>query len=76
MVHGGLIPAYVRESVRIAEEERPGPSLLELPEDVAREQVLPLLCCMLRPVIALRIVVSACLTKELAEQQSAFTGRR
>jgi acetolactate synthase-1/2/3 large subunit len=39
VVHGGLIPAYVRESIRVAEEERPGPSLLELPEDVAREEV-------------------------------------
>ena len=38
VVHGGLIPAYVREGFRIAEEERPGPSLLELPEDVAREE--------------------------------------
>ena len=54
VVHGGLIPAYVRESIRIAEEERPGPSLLELPEDVAREKVhlRPLRphCCMSRRV--------------------------
>ena len=39
LVHGGLIPAYVREAMRRAEEERPGPSHLELPEDVARETV-------------------------------------
>lgn len=39
IVNGGLIPSYVREAVRRAEEERPGPCHLELPEDVARETV-------------------------------------
>lgn len=39
LVHGGLVPAYVREAVRRAEEERPGPTHLELPEDVARQTV-------------------------------------
>ena len=33
------MPAYVREAVREAEEERPGPAHLELPEDVAGEEV-------------------------------------
>lgn len=32
------MPAYVREAVRRAEEERPGTSHIELPEDVARQQ--------------------------------------
>ena len=32
------IPAVVREAFRIAEEERPGPVHLELPEDVAGEE--------------------------------------
>ncbi len=37
IVHGNTIPALVRESFRIAEEERPGAVLLELPEDIAAE---------------------------------------
>ncbi|MBF0357222.1 MAG: acetolactate synthase large subunit [Magnetococcales bacterium] len=45
IVHGNTIPALVREAFRIAEEERPGAVLLELPEDIAAEdtdaQVLP-----------------------------------
>lgn len=32
------IPALVREAFRIAEEERPGPVHLELPEDIAAEE--------------------------------------
>ena len=38
LVDGGLVPAYVREAVRRAEEERPGASHIELPEDVAHQQ--------------------------------------
>ncbi len=37
IVHGNAIPALVRESFRVAEEERPGAVLLELPEDIAAE---------------------------------------
>ena len=37
IVHGNTIPALVREAFRIAEEERPGSVLLELPEDIADE---------------------------------------
>ena len=37
IVSGDNIPAYVRESFRQAEEERPGATHLELPEDIARE---------------------------------------
>jgi acetolactate synthase-1/2/3 large subunit len=33
-----MIPAMVREAFRVASEERPGPVLLELPEDVAAEE--------------------------------------
>ena len=33
------IPALVRDAFRIAEEERPGPVHLELPEDIAGEEV-------------------------------------
>ncbi|MBC8056881.1 MAG: acetolactate synthase large subunit [Rhizobiales bacterium] len=33
----GTIPTRVREAFRVAQEERPGPVLLELPEDIAAE---------------------------------------
>jgi hypothetical protein len=39
LVHGGLVPSYVREAMRRANEERPGTCHIELPEDVARELV-------------------------------------
>ncbi|KIC09270.1 acetolactate synthase [Leisingera sp. ANG-M1] len=37
IVHGNTIPALIREAFRVAEEERPGAVLLELPEDIAAE---------------------------------------
>lgn len=37
IVNGNSIPTLVREAFRIAEEERPGAVLLELPEDIAAE---------------------------------------
>jgi acetolactate synthase I/II/III large subunit len=37
IVSPAMIPTLVRDSFRVAEEERPGPVLLELPEDIARE---------------------------------------
>ena len=37
IVHGNSIPTLVREAFRVAEEERPGTVLLELPEDIAVE---------------------------------------
>src|SRR3984893_7879282 len=33
-----MIPTLVREAFRVAEEERPGPVHLELPEDIAAEE--------------------------------------
>jgi acetolactate synthase-1/2/3 large subunit len=39
IVHGANIPSAVREAIRIAEEERPGAVLLEVPEDIAAEKV-------------------------------------
>src|ERR671938_1344510 len=41
IVSAPSIPAIVREAFRTAMEERPGPVLLELPEDVAGEAVEP-----------------------------------
>lgn len=38
IVSPGSIPTLVRDAFRIAMEERPGPVLLELPEDVAGEE--------------------------------------
>ena len=39
IVSPGTIPTIVREAFRIAQQERPGPVLLELPEDIAGEIV-------------------------------------
>ncbi len=39
IVSAGSIPTIVREAFRIAQQERPGPVLLELPEDIASESV-------------------------------------
>lgn len=37
IVSPATIPALVREAFRVAQQERPGPVLLELPEDIASE---------------------------------------
>src|SRR3712207_1156147 len=39
IVSGATIPTLVRDAFRVAQEERPGPVHLELPEDVAGEEV-------------------------------------
>ncbi len=39
IVSTATIPTIMREAFRVAQQERPGPVHLELPEDVAREQV-------------------------------------
>ena len=41
IVSPGSIPTIVRDAFRIAMEERPGPVLLELPEDIAGEETHP-----------------------------------
>src|ERR1700761_5979837 len=38
IVSPAMIPTLVREAFRVAEEERPGPVHLELPEDIAAEE--------------------------------------
>jgi acetolactate synthase-1/2/3 large subunit len=38
LVSTGTIPTLVREAFRVAQDERPGPVLLELPEDIAAEE--------------------------------------
>ncbi|MCK2169398.1 thiamine pyrophosphate-binding protein, partial [Thalassospira xiamenensis] len=37
VVSGDTIPARIREAFRLSQEERPGATHLELPEDIARE---------------------------------------
>ncbi len=39
VTHGAHIPAIVREAFRLSQEERPGAVHIELPEDIAEEQV-------------------------------------
>ncbi|MGJ8516959.1 acetolactate synthase large subunit [Carnimonas bestiolae] len=39
IVSGQTIPTLIRDAFRVATEERPGPVHLELPEDIAREEV-------------------------------------
>ncbi|AYG62096.1 acetolactate synthase large subunit [Rhizobium jaguaris] len=41
IVSPSIIPTLVREAFRIAQEERPGPVHLELPEDIAAEESAP-----------------------------------
>ena len=40
IVSGAAIPAAIREAFRLAEEERPGAIHLELPEDIAAEEII------------------------------------
>ena len=40
IVNGTRIPSLVREGFRLAQEERPGAVLLELPEDIAEEETI------------------------------------
>lgn len=40
IVNGNRIPSLVREGFRLAQEERPGAVLLELPEDIAEEETV------------------------------------
>ena len=50
IVGAATIPTVVREAFRVAMEERPGPVLLELPEDVAGEEAPDLLPIPLHPI--------------------------
>jgi acetolactate synthase-1/2/3 large subunit len=62
IVSGGIIPSRVREAMRLAEEERPGATHLELPEDIAREETSePLLSASLvrRPIAEEKSICAA-----------------
>lgn len=39
ITHGAHIPSIIREAFRTAQEERPGTVHIELPEDIAREEI-------------------------------------
>ena len=50
IVSTATIPTLVRDAFRIAAQERPGPVLLELPEDIAREEAEPVAMVPLHPI--------------------------
>jgi acetolactate synthase I/II/III large subunit len=50
IVSTATIPAIVREAFRVAQQERPGPIHLELPEDIAGEQAPDLPCIPPHPI--------------------------
>ncbi|KJC45050.1 acetolactate synthase [Bradyrhizobium sp. LTSP885] len=50
IVSAATIPTLVRDAFRLATQERPGPVLLELPEDIAREEAEPLAMIPLHPI--------------------------
>ena len=59
IVSGEMVPARVREAFRVAQQERPGATHLELPEDIARESTdAPLVAASLsrRPVAEVKAV--------------------
>jgi acetolactate synthase I/II/III large subunit len=50
IVSTATIPTLVRDAFRIASEERPGPVLLELPEDIAGEESEPVATVPIHPI--------------------------
>jgi acetolactate synthase-1/2/3 large subunit len=50
IVSASSIPTLVRDAFRVAMEERPGPVLLELPEDIAGDEVEPVPMVPIHPI--------------------------
>ncbi|WP_338691130.1 acetolactate synthase large subunit [Bradyrhizobium sp. 26S5] len=50
IVSAASIPTLVRDAFRVAMEERPGPVLLELPEDIAGDEVQPVPMVPIHPI--------------------------
>jgi acetolactate synthase-1/2/3 large subunit len=65
IVSAPSIPTIVREAFRVAQEERPGPVHLELPEDVAGEETAPVPVVPVHP-IELPIAPAAALDRAAA----------
>ena len=62
IVNGNNIPSVIREAFRIAKEERPGAVHIELPEDIATEQVdyrLLKVHFIRRPIADTKVIVKA-----------------
>jgi acetolactate synthase I/II/III large subunit len=77
VVSGATIPARVREAFRLAEEERPGATHLELPEDIVREEVAatPLKASLVRrPVAEHKAVARAVAAIEQARRPLLMVG--
>jgi acetolactate synthase-1/2/3 large subunit len=65
IVSAPSIPTIVREAFRVAQEERPGPVHLELPEDVAGEETAPVPVVPVHP-IELPVAPAAALDRAAA----------
>ncbi len=77
IVSADSIPSKVREAFRLAEEERPGAALLELPEDIAAEESneLPFKASMARrPVVEEKAVDQAIESLQKAERPLLLVG--
>jgi acetolactate synthase I/II/III large subunit len=77
VVSGATIPARVREAFRRAEEERPGATHLEVPEDILREEVeaRPLKASLVRrPVAEEKAVARAVAAIEQARRPLLMVG--
>ena len=77
IVSSGNIPTLVREAIRLAEEERPGPTHLELPEDIAREETSePLVSASLarRPIAEEKAIQAAITQIERAKRPLLLVG--
>ena len=66
IVSTGTIPTLVREAFRVAQEERPGPVLLELPEDIAGEECEPV------PMVAPHLLERPIASPEVLDRAAAM----
>lgn len=77
LVSGANIPSRIREAFRVAQEEKPGAVHLELPEDIAREEVdEPLLSASLvrRPTAEAKSIAAAVFRLEQARRPVLVVG--
>ncbi|WP_321794929.1 acetolactate synthase large subunit [Caballeronia sp. J97] len=71
IISGASIPTVVREAFRLAQDERPGPVHLELPEDVAGEEVSDELTVMPMHPVELPVAQFAAIERAAAMLKSA-----